>query len=354
MNEEQLIKTIENSVYYLANYEKSQNRQDFGDWEERFQRETDKLLDVQFKVRKDTLKNFRGKQLFVIDHPHAAIKNFYSPHPLWYQSKRMLNKVLGNQRGGIREAMDTFDIIRNCGYLDLLKKYPNPDIGNPLSIHHKGYVFTYRYLRHIYFLGLFNEHLREHIADDSVVLDLGCSYGIFSSLLKQEMSSTRHILVDLPGQLILAHYYLQTLFPKANIAGFKEVGEAGKIDKSFIEQYDFILVPPSMYDTLSQSGVDLFTNFISLTEMSSFWFKKYIESEVFKTTPFIYMINRYDAHPTYQSETTILNYPLHEFETIYMRTCPLIQYFYLGFLIFFYKRKIYPSQFFQFMGRHKI
>jgi putative sugar O-methyltransferase len=347
----EIFTAINASVKSLCSYEKSIERKEFGDWESRFVKEMNKLIDDNLNVRPEHLINFRGRQLFVADRPSVSFKGFYSSSPAYYGFKRFLNLFLGTQRGGIREALDAYDVIEREGFLDLLKKYPTPDIGNPLKIEHNGYKFTNRYIRHIYLLGMFNRHLKDRLPSSAVVMDIGSSYGIFSSVIKQEHPGTHHVLVDLSGQLILAHYYLKKLFPNAKIAGFKEVVEAKRIDKAWIQQYDFVLVPTSLFSKLTAGSVDLATNFISLAEMSRHWFSTYVDSDVFKTASYLFTVNRYDAHPTYANDITVLDYPLKEYEKIYMRTCPFLHFYYVSKWYVAYRQVNYPSQFFQFVGK---
>lgn len=351
MRQNNIIQAIESSVRYLAEHEKNGKRLDFGFWEELFRRDTARLIDKSFRIDADNLTNFRGKQLFVVDHPNACLRSFYSGSKFYYKVKSLMNKLVGNQRGKIREAIDFFRGIKDAGFLDLLEKYPNSDIGKPLNLRYKGYSFTWRYLRHIYFLGLFKEYLQEKLREDAVIMDIGSSYGIFSGLIKQDMLGTHHVLVDAPGQLILAHYYLSQLHPGSKIAGFQQVGEADRIDKDFIERYDFVLVPTAMYDKLAGHSVDLVTNFASFSEMSREWFNAYINSAVFKTSPFLYTINRYDAYPTYDNNITVLDYPLKDYKAMHMRTCPLFKNHYQGYLFLWYKAVRYPSELFEFIGK---
>ncbi len=351
MSDQHIFTTINSSIKALRGYEKSIERKDFGDWEARFLKEMGKLVDQGFNVKTESLVNFRGKQLFVADRPSAPLKGFYSPSPAYYAFKTFLNLLSGTQRGGIQEAMDAYEVIERENFLHYLKKYPTSSIGRPLKIHHKGHSFTNRYIRHIYLMGMLNRHLEDKLSSDAVLMDIGSSYGIFSSLVKQERPGTHHVLVDLSGQLILAHYYLMKLFPKAKIAGFKEVVEAKHIDKAWIQQYDFILIPTSLFAKLSAGSVDLVTNFISLSEMSRHWFFTYINSDVFTSAPYLFTVNRYDAYPTYTNDITVLDYPLKVYEKIYMRTCPFLHHYYVKKCYVGYHKVNYPSQFFQFIGK---
>lgn len=348
-----IVSEIESSIKFLADYEKDKQHVDFGDWESRFQTQTNKLVNKDLSIKTDKLLNFRGEQIFVTDKPKAAIKNFYSNSPLYYGLKRIFNVFIGQGRGGVKEALDSYKIIEKMGFLDLLKKYPSPDIGRPFHVHYKGHVFTNRYIRHIYLVSLLKKILASKLKYDSNFLDIGCSYGIFSSIIKQEMPKTHHVLVDMPGQLMLAHYYFAMIFPEAKIASFKDVGQAKQIDASFVKQFDFVLVPTSMYNKLTRYAADIVTSFRSLSEMSRPWFDTYVQSDVFKTAQFFYTLNRYDANPTYKNDITILDYPLHEYKKLYMRTCPFLKYYYTGVMLFGCKRVNYSSHFFQFIGERK-
>jgi len=354
MRDKKVEELINVSLKALRDFEARQERKDFGDWEGRFLREMGRLIDEKWQVRPELLKTFRGRHLFVADRPSVPLKGFYHPSWLFYEMRSFLNIFLGGQRGGIREALDAYDVMVEEEFLALLRKYPTPDIGRPLKIKHDGFVFTNRYIRHIYLLGMFQRHLAHKLAEKTVMMDIGSSYGIFSSLIKQEYPKTKHVLVDLSGQLILAHYYLMKLFPQAKIAGFHEVAAAGRIDKDWISPYDFVLIPTSMFGLLSSGAVDCVTNFISLSEMSRHWFFTYVQSPVFAGAPFLFTVNRYDSHPTYANDLTVLDYPLDQYEKILMRTCPFLQNYYVQKGIFGYKRIPYPSQFFQFMGKRKV
>ena len=323
-----------------------------GDWEG-LHKEFIEVVDKYGRLIDKNLQSFRGICIGVWDEPRVTIRNYYLDHPLWRILVRILYVVKGRKRGAVKEALINFRVIEEKGYLNLLGKYPNPSIGKPFNIDYRGYHFTNRYLRHIYFLGMFNERVAPHLPEKPIILDIGSSYGLFSSLVKQESPKSRHVLVDMPISLLLAHYYLQTLFPNARVAGFDDVANVEKINRKFIENYDFVLLPISMYEKLESDSIDLVTNFVSFAEMSSEWFRKYFNSAPVLSAPLLFTVNRYDSHPTYSNNITILDYPFGRYETIYMRTWPL-QLWYFKESAFFLCRKVrYPSEFFQFVGRQR-
>ncbi len=352
MRDDKIFREIEENISAFMKGANS-SMPDYGDWHDRFLKETDKLLDKNLKIKGNNLRNFRGMQIFVADRPNARLKHIYHSSKAYYMLKRFLNFFIGSARGGIYEAMDTFRHVKVFDFLGLLQKYPNPDIGNPLQIRYKGYRFTNRYIRHIYLLGMFKRYLAPRVGERPVVLDIGSSYGIFSSLIKQELPESSHILVDMPGQLMLAHYYLATLLPEAKIAGFKEVTAAADIDRNFTRKYDFVLVPTDMYLKIKADSVDVITNFSSFSEMKREWFDIYMASPAFKSAVYLFTINRYDAYPTYSNDITVLDYPFNDYDKILMRTCPFLKNCYHGRFLFLCVKKRYPSELFQFIGKRK-
>ena len=50
MNCHEIISKIEESIEFLQRFEKDLKRSDYGDWEERFRKETDKLVDQNNKI----------------------------------------------------------------------------------------------------------------------------------------------------------------------------------------------------------------------------------------------------------------------------------------------------------------
>lgn len=354
MNEQALFDKIESAIKIWLNNEVSQKKDGFGDWEHRSIEESKKFLDPTHKLRKEVLKNFRAKHIFVSDRPYACISLFYSDRSWYVQFIKLLNVISGKRRGGTKEALDVLQLIEETGDVGFLRKYPSPEIGNPLLIKKNGYKFTYRYLRNIYQIGMFVKFLKPQLNENAIVLDIGSSYGTFSSLVKRELPKSRQVLVDLPGQLILAHYYLGHLFPEAKIAGFEECDRAKVIDREFINQYDFVLVPTFLFHKLTAHSVDVVTNFVSFMEMSREWFFRYTNSEVFRTASYVFTVNRYDSRPTYTNSLTFLDFPFNDFEPMHVQTDPCIKCHYSkSRFFFFYERVPYPSQFFQFIGKRK-
>lgn len=308
-------------------------------WDFLVSNEPSRFLNPDLTLKTDVLKNFRKLTIFIPDEPHDDPSLLYPR-----------NIISGGRRGMRRLLLDCFQVLEEQGCLDLLKKYPVNRVGNPNIFRHRGYEFTQRWTKHIYTLNLFKKILEPRLRPDFVALDIGSSYGIFSYLLKKEYPRSHHILLDFPEQLILANYFLGTNFPDAKIATYKELSQVARIDRKFVEQYDFILLPWYEYEKFAPDTTDVVTNFASFGEMRREWFEFYINNEPFRSTRFFLTENRFQSAPTYDSDLTVLDYPLQRFRKLHFAICPMFTYTYTRHNLFFTKKVYFSSQYFEFIG----
>ena len=296
----------------------------------------DNTLDLQ------ALENFRRLQIFVPDNPSHET------------NRPSLRNILGGERRGhAKQLRECLSILKEHGCEDLLRKYPCHPVGNPYVYRNEGYSYTYRWTKHIYSLSLVNRVLAPQLDEDFVALDIGSSYGIFSNLVKQEFPKSHHILVDFPEQLILAYYFLGTIFPEARIAGVKELRDQKELNKEFFLQYDFCLVPWPMYQQISDGSLDLVTNFASLGEMSREHFDYYLKSPPFQTAGYFFTANRIDSAPDYNTDLTIRDYPVWESgKKLHFGISPIFSntFRYPRRNLFFNERVAYPP-YFEYIGK---
>ncbi len=332
---------------------KNDTQTNYGDWQHRAHNELSKLLTSEQNISAMKIKRFIGDNIYISDAPSAIVKGFSRDAKWFLWLMKLLCIITGHKRGAVKEAKLTFHILEKSGAIELLKYYPMPKTGQPFMVNFRGCSFTNRYLRHIYFLFIFKKYLMSKITNSAIIMDIGASYGLFSYLIKKEMPNSHHILVDIAGQLILAHYYLQTEFPNAKIASIADINSQNVIDEAFIKSYDFILIPATMYHKLKIKTVDVVTNFVSLIEMPKKWFDIYVNSEPFMSAQYFYSVNRYDSYPTYKTDITIFDFPLHRYEKIFFRTLPILRHYYPPLAFFLTRKKRYPSDLFYFIGSNK-
>lgn len=348
--ESKLIKRIENDL--KLQFEESQKTDVPGElegkWSSLTSSEPKRFINPDMTLKVDVLRNFRKLDIFIKDAPgHSRCHGLFNNDLFYY-----IKQISGGERGISKSMKEIYTFMKENNCLDLLKKYPVSPVGNPNIFKYKGYTYTLRWIKHIYFLSVFKEILQDKLISNYTALDIGCSYGIFSSLLKKECNTSHHILLDFPEQLVLAHYFLGCTFPQAKIATYKEVSEVESIDREFIEKYDFILLPWFLYKKLKSNSIDIITNFTSFAEMSRKWFDYYIKSEPFLSTKYFYTNNHIQSYPTYDTDLTILDYPLHDFKKLHFRISPFFSHTYIRKYWFFYE-KLFFSKSFEFIGERK-
>lgn len=342
MIKDALINRIEEDLKYIQLDHRDELSQLTKNWGAKLAHEPKKFINPDLTINLAALEQFRRDQIFVTDEPSFA------PGPL-----NPLNIISGARRGAVSLLKNSVSVLKDHGYDQLLKKYPANRIGGANLFRYQGYEYTHRWARHIYFLGLFNDHLKNILPPGFTALDIGASYGIFSGLLKAECPQSHHLVLDFSEQIILAHYYLGRRFPGARIAGFKEVVAAGKIDRKFIEKYDFVLVPWYLYHQIQPKSLDLITNFVSFAEMKRKWFDYYLKSEPFLSSEYFYSVNRFQSWPTHDTDLTILDYPLNEFAPLHFRINPFLTHDCQPKFWIFWQKAPYNSQFFEFIGKRK-
>ena len=293
-------------------------------WRTKPESEPSRFINDDFSVSREVLNNFRRLMVFGDDFPS------------WQGHKYSLKNILGAGHRGRRK------ILRNCltvlnehGYRDLATDHPCPPTGNPQLFEYQGLKYTFRWIKHVYFLGLLNRVLGNVLSTNFTCLDIGSGYGSFSNLVKREYPQSHQILVDFPEQLVLAHYFLGKCFPNARIAGIGTVANIDTVTREFVQDYDFVLVPTTLFSKLSGGSADLVANFTSFGEMSRTWFDKYIKSSTFQTAKFFFTSNRIQSMPDYDTELTILDYPIWDpVKKLHFGICPLWSNRYLQQFLF--------------------
>jgi putative sugar O-methyltransferase len=285
------------TLYRELGLDFSQGEQHTENWNRRFKKHKDRLGTNGSGIHPDLLESFRGTMVCVGDNPKPE--------------GRGLRGLLGQYRGERRMLQRCLTIIKKSGFQDLLKKYPCHPAGGPHVFETEGYRYTHRWIKHIYLVGLANRVLGPRLPKGFTAVDIGSSYGIFSSLLYQEHPGSHHVLVDLPEQLVFARYFLSRCFPDARIAGPEEIGRMETISRDFLEQHDFVLCPPSLYEKIASGGVDLVTSFACLGELKRSFFDYYLQAPAFRGAKYFYTANPVDSAAWFEdSEVSVLDYPI--------------------------------------------
>ena len=316
-------------------------------WSQRAALALERLVGADGKLKRAALENFRRDQVLVTDLPTAEVQGRALRH------NALSNVALGWRRATIRCLRSCLAILEQRGYASYLRRHPCHPAGNPVMYGYKGYRYTFRWARHIYFLGLLKRVLGDRLPLDAIFLDIGSAYGIFSSLLKAEYPHSTHILVDFPLQLITARYFLSQRFPGARIAGVHELRAEPVITRKLISQYDFVLIPPTLFERLQARSADIVVNFGALCEVSRETFDGYVHSPPLTTSHYLFMVDRIQAKPELHDDLTILDFPIWDTtKKLHFDICPMysVDFSFQVRRTFFTKYYI-PPPYFEYIGR---
>lgn len=336
-------------------------------WREIISAEKKKIFTTEGSVNIDSLASFRRRNVYVSDiYPVSDyskpfsfkfLKDLFSfKNPFKVLKDYIKERIHGECIGNRKLLREIHDLLEAEGAIDLLEKYPALGTpGNPYIFEHKGHTFNYRWARHIYFINLVRKNIKEELTSlgKFISMDIGCSYGIFSYLLKSEFPKSTQILLDFPDQLIFSQYFLRSLFPKARFKNSFDFRVKGKIERSDIEDCDFFFLSINDYDLVEGGAVDMVSNFFSFGEMRREWFEKYINGDVFKNAKVFFTSNRFESAPrheaTYDSDLTVMDYPLEKFNKKFFAVNPVYPYYLRGYILRYDVRPL-SSQYFDFIG----
>ena len=336
----------------VAEFEdKELSRRTLGDfWFKRAEDGVKRLEDM------DTFINFRRYNLLVFDLPYLPDNKVKRWIFNCFMTMHKYFPFINEYRAEFKSLYDAYNFIKVHNLEDLLKDNPTSKTGNPYLFKKGEFRYTRRWIRHIYFLSLFKKHLEPQKDKIKTIMDIGSSWGTFPHIIKKNYPDTRFLLVDLPEQLALAHYYLKTEMPDCRIATYKDIEKVDKITPEFMDNYDFVLVPCFDHNKIAAGTVDLVTNFASLCEMSKEWFNMYVQSEAFKTSKFFFIWNSVIKEKNPGGFISLLDYPFAVLETMYFNNSPLLWTHYRHRKIFncipSRVEMFYHEPFFEYIGKN--
>ncbi len=249
------------------------------------------LFSKNSEVNVEILQNFRQQKLFVGDNPtfNSSVDGMLNP------SETKKRRIL-------------VSLVKELKFIEYLSKYPMPMTGNPsvysIDLRNKTFVFTHRWVKHLYALKLFDKYIDPFLDKNFTSMDIGASFGIYQYLLKLRRPDAHQVLIDLPEQLILARYFLQSCFPHAKIAGVEEIIAIRSIERGFIKEYDFVLVPSDLYHRLGSDAIDFTSSFACLGELKREYFDYYTKHPAFNSSKVFHLINPIAGHPIRKSRIT--------------------------------------------------
>ncbi len=287
------------------------------------------------------LKNFRRIQLLINENPRFNISRF--------------NRLIPYKNMVFKSLIQKYNLLNNDEKKLLKNELIFLEIGNPYFVNYDGVKFNKRWLHNIRYTQLIKKYLNDIVEDkNSLIIDIGGGYGVLGYMLNKINFKGTYLLVEFPEQLIAAQYFLKSSLPNKNISSLKFFYKnLEKIDNKTVKNFDIFFCPCEQFDKLRLANIDLVTNFFSFGEMSKKNFKNYLDSNIIKTTKYIFYINRFYSNNEYSNDISILDYNLNNFNKVYFDIHKLEDTYIKQVCRFFGQEKNTNSQFFEIIGKNE-
>lgn len=206
-----------------------------------------------------------------------------------------------------------YNVWRYCVARPDVARLASPPVGNPFGVWvGDGIVHANTFL---------NDCRAQFVAEllapieRPLVLDLGGGFGGFGHQLLSNGSNAVYIGFDLPENLIVASYFLMAAHPEKRVLLYQSRDQ--KLDARTLSQYDIVLMPNFMLPQVPDCTVDLFTNFISLSEMDYASIAEYLRQVDRVTRGFFYHENLLDNGENYEFYPVSVFPALSQFKTLW-------------------------------------
>ena len=160
--------------------------------------------------------------------------------------------------------------------------------------------------------------------DRPLVAEIGPGYGLLMSKIKKRYPRSRCVLFDLPEMSAVQLYYLSCEFPEAKILHYKDLTEC---KLSFIElDFDFLILPGWMIESMPENYVDVFINMRSMMEMNKNTIKYYFDHihRTMKDHGIFACFNRYEKN-TADQPSVLKFYPYDDYWSIVISQASIFQ-----------------------------
>jgi len=231
--------------------------------------------------------------------------------------------------------LDDIDIIKLLGGEKLLSENPVHVTPGAESFYHiNGTSVNFRWLRYIYILKrIIDQNL---LSNGDIWVDVGSFYGGLQGLVRKHFPGARIVLVDFHHQLCRSFIYLSSQFPDAKHIMPDELGNYRNLND--MQEGAFMYLPVSDYGRIADQSVNLVTNYFSLGEMRREFYDTYMNSQLFKTSNIVYLVNRFVSAPffekTYDTDINILDYKNLDRKVKYFDIFPMHHYLLINRIIF--------------------
>lgn len=216
--------------------------------------------------------------------------------------------------------------IKTRDTLHLLEKIEEPALGKADTYSVQGKRISHDLLQsldELYSIYPYIKTKNKHI----ITAELGAGYGRLGYVFLHAIPKSTYIIIDLPGSLIIAQYYLKRIFPKEKILTFQQSSKMEKLDRKTLSKYKLVFISPWQLPTIKNKALDIFINIYSFQEMTSEQIKNYFELINVKCAGLFYTKQSYKAeNPKDQISIHLEDYPVNKkWKNVYVKNSTIHQ-----------------------------
>lgn len=151
--------------------------------------------------------------------------------------------------------------------LGLCRLLEEPELGNPIRVHHAGKLISQDLATSVVEVTAFVSPWKEQFGDKPFsVLEVGGGYGRLAHAMMSTQQVSQYYIVDIPPALHVSRWYLERLFPDKVIFDFRPIDNVRKC-KSQMKKADIIFLLPHQIEHIKDRAIDLSVAVSSLHEM---------------------------------------------------------------------------------------
>jgi len=165
---------------------------------------------------------------------------------------------------------------------ELLASVTETSTGGASFVHYRGQRLSEKLLFHTLVTNDINSHITFNQEQRNVIIDIGSGYGGLDRLLSYYIPNSCFILIDLPETLLLTSYYIKDNFPNKKIALLSDIIDQLENFEALTNTYDFIILPPSIFEKIPNESIDLIINTASMGFMEEEYIEYYL-NHIYRT-----------------------------------------------------------------------
>ena len=271
---------------------------------------------------------------------------------VWALRKNHDHRILSASVGDVKKLTDTFNLISSICTLDFVLSSIASNNGMPVTgkavlktkeasvnlktgekleiVKESNIITSLTDLMHIYYFWQISrtiDTLKENLRP--TICEIGSGYGLLASKLKKKYPHSRCILFDLPELSAVQTYYLNTEFPDAKVFYYRDLLDKGS--SIFDLDFDFLILPGWMMDSVPEKYIDVVINMRSMMEMKQKTIQYYFENihRIVKEGGIFANFNRYDKDVSGELASgeisTLKLYPYDDYWSILISQSSILQ-----------------------------